>query len=274
VDRASHLHALRQAVAAFTEPSFARAGRPVAFGASGPDEALDGGLSRGAVHEIVAATGADASAALGFALALGLRAAREEEGITRRRTVRRQPILWLREKLCEIETGKLYPPAIAEMGLAPERLVHVRLADTKALLRAAAEAAQCGALGALVVEPWGNPAVLDLTAMRRLSLKTEESGVPLFLVRPHGQPGPGAVETRWQVAAAPSRALEANAPGHPVFDIQLLRRRGGRDGLSWRLEWNSDRQCFAEEALLRPVVSAPADRPARPAGAGAWRRAG
>ena len=41
----------------------------------------------------------------------------------------------------------------------------------------------------------------------------------------------------------------ANAPGHPAFDVTLLRHRGGIAGIEARLEWNRDRQSFDQTPL-------------------------
>jgi protein ImuA len=104
--------------------------------------------------------------------------------------------------------------------------------------------------------------VLDLTASRRLALAAEQSGATLFLLRLGAEPAPSAADTRWAVSAAPSEALEANAPGAPTFDIELLRRRSGPSGMRWRLEWNRDRLAFIDPALPGAVVSLSTGRPA------------
>ena len=46
----------------------------------------------------------------------------------------------------------------------------------------------------------------------------------VLLARGEAKPCPSAAHTRWQVAAAPSRALEAHAPGAPAFVLDLLRQ--------------------------------------------------
>src|SRR3546814_8123632 len=76
------------------------------------------------------------------------------------------------------------------------------------------------------------------------------------------EPMPSAADTRWQVRAAPSQALEANAPGHAALEIELLRRRAGPAGMRWRVEWNRDECIFREPALSGAVVSLPFGRPA------------
>lgn len=276
----SDIQALRRLVAAF-EPALDRQEAGFTLGAEGPDAAL-GGLRRAALHEVAAASEADAAAAAGFTLGLCLRAALPDavgDGAARIRGRAGRAVLWVRQRHGEAEAGKLYPPGLRQAGFSPQALVQVRLGHARDVLRAGVEAAGCGALAAVVIEPWGEPAVLDLTATRRLALAAEASRTPVFLLRPSGAAGqrgggPSAARTRFRVAAAPSRPLEANAPGHPAFDIVLVRHRAGRDGLAWRLEWNSEDQRFAEQALLRPVVSLPADRPAAPDRPAAWRRAG
>ena len=72
--------------------------------------------------------------------------------------------------------------------------------------------------------------LLDLTASRRLALAAEQSGVTLLMLRLEAEPVPSAADTRWAVSAAPSQALEANAPGPPQLEIELLRRRVGPFG--------------------------------------------
>jgi protein ImuA len=65
------------------------------------------------------------------------------------------------------------------------------------------------------------------------------------VLRVDADPVPSAAQTRWQVAAAPSLRLTADAPSHPAFDIALLRHRGGISGFETRLEWNRDTKSFA-----------------------------
>src|SRR3546814_20413203 len=66
---------------------------------------------------------------------------------------------------------------------------------------------------------------------------------------------PSAAHTRWQVAAAPSQPLEANAPGIPALDLTLLRQRGGAGGPHWCVEWERDARGFAAATL--PGVKVP-----------------
>jgi protein ImuA len=221
-------------------------------GAPAVDDALGGGLMRGSLHEVVSA-GADAPAAAGFVAGLMLRAAPGGRSM-----------VWIRQSFAETETGGLYAPGLAELGLDPDALILVGARDAVAALRAGVEAVRCPALGAVVIETWGAPKVLDLTATRRLALITERSGVTAFLLRV-GASGPSAALTRWSIAAGPSPALAAGAPGQPTLDIALLRHRAGIAGTRWRVEWDRDRRLFRESAPLSgAVVPVPARRPAAP----------
>ena len=175
-------------------------------------------------------------------------------------------ILWLRSRRALTQGGILQASGWTELGGAPGTCLFGLVADDKALLRAAADALHCTALGAVVVEGWGRMRDLDLTASRRLALAAEKSGVPLFLLRIDADPVPSAAQTRWQVAAAPSHALPGNAPGAPTFDISLLRQKAGPSGQNWRLEWDRDRLMFRETTLSGAVVSVPLHRPAAEAG--------
>ncbi len=219
-------------------------------GAPAVDDALGGGLVRGSLHEIVAA-GADAPAAAGFTAGLMLRAAPGGRSM-----------VWIRQAYAETEIGGLYAPGLAEMGLDPDALILVGAHDALGVLRAGVEAVRCPALGAVVIETWGAPKVLDLTATRRLALASEQSGVTTFLLRV-GDSGPSAALTRWAIAAGPSPALATGAPGQPTLDIALLRHRAGTAGARWRVEWDRDQCRFRESAPLSgAVVPVPARRPA------------
>ena len=225
------------------------------------DDWLGGGLMRGALHEVYARQGADAAAAAGFGLGLASRAA--EGGA----------LVWARQDLVELDRGRLYGDGIAAFGLDPRRLLLARTRDPTAALRVAAEAARCPAVGAALVEIWGEPRSLDLTASRRLALAAAASGVTLVLIRLQAEPAPSAATSRWSVAASASTPLEANAPGPPAFDAALLRHRAGLHPRTWRLEWDRDRLSFATP-LPRPLVPVPADGPAATRDDTPWRRAG
>ncbi|WP_020181465.1 hypothetical protein [Methylopila sp. M107] len=257
----SQLIALRRAIAALEPPDIRGAAGLFGFGLADIDDALGGGLKRGALHEVFARRTMDAAAAEGFGLCLALRAAGE------------RPIVWARQDYSETEAGALHGEGVAAFGGDPDRLILVRPRDATGVLRAANEAARCAGLGAVLAEVWGTPKTLDLKASRRLSLAAASSGVTLVMIRGGAEPEASAAMSRWSVAAAASTPLEANAPGPPAFEAALLRHRAGVAPKSWRVEWDRDRLVFAAP-LPRAVVPVPADRPARAAREPLMRRAG
>lgn len=204
-------------------------------GAQAIDAALGGGMVRAALHEVFAEAMAHEPAAAAFAIGLALRAS----GATR-------PIVWVRQDFVGLEMGEIYAPGLAELGLSPDRLILVRVRDGPSVLRAGEEAARCPPLGAVLIEPWGNPKTLDLVATRRLALAAGRSGVPLFMVRAGGTPTPSAAATRWSIRPAPSRPFPAEAPGHPCLVASLLKDRVGAAGRGWTVEWNRDRCSFID----------------------------
>jgi protein ImuA len=207
------------------------------LGIARADEWLGGGLACNGLHEAYAAAMEDGAAAIGFALALAR--IRAGEGGS--------PLVWLRERG---RPSLPYGPGLHQFGIAPAQVTLLALPDAKSVLRAASDCARAGAAAAVLVELAGRQKLLDLTASRRLVLAAAHSGTMLLLVRQGAEPSPSAAHTRWHVASAPSRGLDANAPGHPAFDLALTRHKGARDGLHLILEWNSDTVSFTERTAF------------------------
>lgn len=228
---------------------------PVSFGCEDIDQALNGGLQRGAVHEILPQSQGDGGAASGFMLGLVARALQKG-----------QSLVWIRQHVAMLELGRIYAPGLLPFGLEPSRLVLVHLKDGAAVMKAALEASGSSAPGAVVIESWGDGAFFDLTASRRLALAAEKSGMPVFYLRAGAEPKPSAAATRWRVTSMSSESPGAHAPGQPRFEIELIRHRAGLEGRRWQVEWNNDRAGFDRAApLSRPVVRLPARRAAPPA---------
>ncbi|MDN4630103.1 hypothetical protein QCD71_01145 [Sphingomonas sp. PsM26] len=248
----------------------------VGTGHDGIDQAIGGGLARGRLHEVFAHDAADAGCAAGFVGMLAVRLGGS--------------LVWLREDAAE-KQGVLHVGGLVELGIDPSHLILGVLPDPLAVLRAAADVVRCPAVGVAVIEMRRNPAMLDLTAGRRLALAAESSGVTVLLLRIDAQPSPSAADTRWSASAAASAPLEANAPGYPVLDVTLLRQRGRPGDGRWLVEWDRDQASFRAAgaprrsdhdgardprrdsgiiaATVRPaasgtVVSLPVERPAMP----------
>lgn len=228
------LSQLKRRMAAIEQRSVSVGDGPeqVPTGHSGVDSALGGGLARARLHELFAAAAEDGGTAAGFAAML----ARQAGG----------PVIWLRQDEAQRRGGGLYGPGLAEIGLDPAMLTIALLPDPLAILRAAAEVVRCPGVGVAVIELWKPVASLDLTASRRLAMAAEQSGVTALILRVDADPVPSAAWTRWQVAAAPSAPLEANAPGHPALELTIMRQRGRPAGGRWLVEWNREQGCFIE----------------------------
>ncbi len=127
----------------------------VALGHAAADSVLHGGLAVAAVHEVFA-EGHQSAAATGFIAGLAGRVSP------------RRPLVWVRQDFSEIESGALSMSGLRELGLDPRLLVTVRAPDIDAALRTAADALACDALGAVVLEVWGQARQLDLVASRKL----------------------------------------------------------------------------------------------------------
>ena len=153
----AELEALRERVLRLERGSSPVADVRFSIGSPAIDAALGGGLVRGALHEVFAEGMAHEPAAAAFAILLALRASGGK------------PIVWVRQDFVGLEMGEIHAPGLAELGLSPDRLIMVRARDGPSVLRAGEEAARCPPLGAVLIEPWGNPKTLDLVATRRLA---------------------------------------------------------------------------------------------------------
>jgi protein ImuA len=163
------------------------------FGLAEIDRRLPGGgLALGALHEVAGGgNGAvDGAAAALFAAGIAART--------------KGKVLWI------VTRADLFAPAIAQAGLAPDRVIHVEAGDEKALLACFEEGLRHGGLGAVVAET----AHLSMTASRRLQLAAEASstiGLAMRRWRRQTEAGdfgqPTASATRWRVSVLPSDPL-------------------------------------------------------------------
>jgi protein ImuA len=250
--RMNTLAALRGDIARIEMPNDLHALKRVALGHAEADAMLRGGLATAAVHEVFA-EGHQGAVATGFIA-----------GLAGRITARR-PLVWVRQDFSEIESGALSVSGLSELGLDPRCLVMVRAADGESALRTTADALACDALGAVVLEVWGEPRQLDLVASRKLTLAAQASGVTALLLRIAAQPAPSTAETRWIVRAAHSppaaTAASWSAWGAPLFDAELVRNRHGPVG-RWIMEWNCDEGLFRQPAAdSQPLAAATSHRP-------------
>jgi protein ImuA len=153
------------------------------------------------------------------------------------------PVLWC------LKGRDLFAPALASVGLHPDRVIYAETRRESEVLPAMEEGLRNRGLAGVV----GEVARLGLTPSRRLQLAAEESGVPSFVIRRWRNDAerasgtePSAATTRWRVTAAPSRPLPAPGIGRERWLVELLRCKGA-EANSWTLE-----ACDAKGRLALP----------------------
>ncbi len=196
----------------------------IPFGVAAIDTRLPGGgVPLGALHEI-AGTGPQVEHGTAAALLAAALLARIPGDV-----------LWVLER-CDI-----HPPALAAVGLAPDRVVYVHARKPSTVLLVAEEALHHRPLAGVVGEFSGT---LGLTASRRLQLAAEHSGVPCFcsgaatasMTRAAGAERGGNPLAR-RPALRPAAAAGARVPGlaAALWRLDLIRCRGGEPQPgSWR----------------------------------------
>lgn len=178
---------------------------------------VSGTLAR-SVHVVQAASASDLGLAAGFVFALLAKLHQTS------------CILWVSSAAALVEGGRIYGPGILDRGVCPGNVVFVDAGRGSDVLWAVEEGLRSGAVGAVVCE-FGQDAVrLDLTATRRLALRSEQAGVPCYLtaLAPADGLGPNAARTRWLVAPTPSRS--SGLLGEPAWALELLKNRDGPCG--------------------------------------------
>ncbi|MDO9412656.1 MAG: hypothetical protein Q7T81_08805 [Pseudolabrys sp.] len=242
---------LRQAVAKIEgqETDLRVGGQPFAFGVGTIDAALKGGLASACLHEIAPAMVRDFGAAAGFAFALAARAAKDG-GDT----------LCIQTDFAAIESGDIYGPGCDLFGLQTRQLLILKVSHPHDALWAMEEALKCRALASVIVELPHDGPVADLTATRRLTLAAREGGRLGFLLRHRPTSLTGSVETRWEVAAVPSRPDQFGGLGRTAFVLSLTKNRHGPAGC-WPVAWDHHDRVFS--ALSLGVAETAVDRPDR-----------
>ncbi len=181
----------------------------------------NGHFPTGAVHELVSQTAEGAAASAGFIGGL--------LGILMRSG---GAALWIGH------ARKIFPMALTNFGIEPDRVVFVELSRQKDMLWVMEEALKCEGLAAVI----GEVPEIGFTASRRLQLAVEQSRVTGFLLRHQARSlGVNACVARWRVTPLASE-LEVGLPGvgFPRWNVELLKIRNGRPG-AWPIEWASGR---------------------------------
>lgn len=183
------------------------------FGIPELDRALpEGGLALGAIHEVA---GGGAGTVDGAAAALFC------AGIAART---KGKVIWCMTR------RDLFFPALAGVGLHPDRVIFVEADREEDVLSNVEECLAFGGLGAVV----GELVRLPMVASRRFQLAAEKSGTLGLIARrwrrqseasDYGQPS--AAVSRWRVSVSPSEPLPVPGVGRARWLVELLRVRAG-----------------------------------------------
>jgi len=177
----------------------------------------------GAVHEFLSVREEDAAATSGFIAGL-LSSLMGSTGTT----------LWISS------SRTLFPPALKNFGIQPDRIIFLDLQKEKDVMWAMDEALKCSALSAVV----GEMKEISFTASRRLQLAVEQSQVTGFILGHNSRnPNTTACVSRWKITSLPSVPIafgntidELPGIGFPQWRVELLRIRNGRPGV-WDIKW-------------------------------------
>lgn len=273
----SALEALRAQIAQI-EGRGRSVGAVLPFGLAALDASLpDGGLARGAVHEIIGGGAADAPA---HHPADGAAAVLFTAGIAGRAGGR---VLWC------LTRPDLFAPALDQAGLPPDRVIYVEAGADRHVLTCMEDGLRHGGAGAVV----GEVTALPLAAARRLQLAAEGSRAIGLLLRrwprsadgpAHGPaqgpaqgrraasdliapgliaPGlivPGARGTRWRISESPTPPLPVPGVGRHHWRVELLRTRTGNSA-EFIVEACDATGCLALPTRLVERPAAAADGP-------------
>jgi protein ImuA len=127
----------------------------------------------------------------------------------------------------------LFPPALKNFGLEPDRFIFIDLKKEKDTLWAMDEALKCSALTAVI----GEVSDISFTASRRLQLAVEQSQVTGFILRHSLHHTTTACVSRWKITSLPGEPVD-NLPGigFPNWHVELLKIRNGKPGV-WDIHW-------------------------------------
>ena len=234
--------------------------RTLPFGLPAIDACLpDGGLPRGALHEIVPDRPGATPAAFGFIAAVLSHLPRPH------------PVVLVLPTYGLRDYGRPYGHGLRALGLDPAGLIVVETAHRRDTLWAMEEALHAGAPAAVA----GFIDKLDLRLSQRLQLAAVDAGLPLFVLRPAALSGAGrgawgeasAAATRWRVAPAKAARDRFGLMARARWHLLLERCRNGRNG-EWMVEYDHVAHRFSlAAALADPAFSRGAgERPAARAG--------
>jgi len=259
-----------------------RAARTVPLGLSVIDRHLPrGGLSCGALHEVVPETQGTTPAAFGFIAALlirlstpaissphpcgeepGVRVGRSGTGLDAfmqphappsqgERERGKRPLFFVMPRYGLSPHGRLHGHGLGALGLDPARLILVETAHRRDTLWAMEEALRSRAPQAVA----GMIDKLELKLSQRLQLAAVDAGLPLLLLRPASTLESSAAATRWRIGTAKAARDRFGLIARARWHLTLERCRNGRPG-EWMVEYDHVAHHFSlVAALADPALS-------------------
>jgi protein ImuA len=245
-----------------------RAARTVPLGLSVIDRHLPrGGLSCGALHEVVPETQGTTPAAFGFIAALLIRLstpaissphpcgdafmqphAPPSQGERERG---KRPLFFVMPRYGLSPHGRLHGHGLGALGLDPARLILVETAHRRDTLWAMEEALRSRAPQAVA----GMIDKLELKLSQRLQLAAVDAGLPLLLLRPASTLESSAAATRWRIGTAKAARDRFGLIARARWHLTLERCRNGRPG-EWMVEYDHVAHRFSlVAALADPALS-------------------
>jgi protein ImuA len=200
----------------------------------------NGGLTCGALHEVVPATQAALPAAFGFVVAVVARFNSNFSG-----AVRNKQIIVVMPDHGSRQCGRLSGHGLNGLGFDPTRVALVETAHRHDSLWALLEALRSGAPLAVI----GLIDRLDLKTSQKLHLAATDAGLPLLLLRPSQTLESSAAATRWRIGTAAAARDRFGNYTRPHWHLQLERCRNGRPG-EWVVEYDHVAHCFSLVAAL------------------------
>lgn len=200
----------------------------------------NGGLTCGALHEVVPATQAALPAAFGFIVAVLARFSSSFPAAGKNKQ-----IIFVMPDHGSRQCGRLSGHGLNGLGFDPSRAILVETPNRHDNLWALLEALHSGAPQAVV----SMIDRLDLKTSQKLHLAATDAGLPLLLLRPSQTLESSAASTRWLIGTVAAARDRFGSYARPRWRLQLERCRNGRPG-EWVVEYDHVAHRFSLVAAL------------------------
>ncbi|GBE44206.1 hypothetical protein BMS3Bbin10_02296 [bacterium BMS3Bbin10] len=203
-------------------------------------------LTRG-FHECLGEGRGDHAAALAFALSCA--------GLGQRETAK--PVLYCAHSGERQETGALHAPGAMRQGVDLDRLLCVRAARERDVYWVAEQGLSCPGIAAIVLSLGAWERLYDFTISRRLKLRAERAGIPLFMIRHWRRGGASAAAARWRISALPGAPASFAGSRMPLVSSPRFRLRLERGVFLKPRSWEFEYDASGRFHLASPLAHGP-----------------